>query len=41
MTAEKSLPLPELWLYPVRFFTVLAVLLWLSRPIFPFESRAR
>ena len=32
MAVEKYLPLPSSWLYPTRFFTVLAVLLVCSRP---------
>jgi CAAX prenyl protease-like protein len=37
MAVEKTLPLPELWLYPIRFFAALAVVLWLSRPYLSFR----
>jgi CAAX prenyl protease-like protein len=38
MAVEKTLPLPAVWLYPLRFFTVLAVLLWFSRPYLSFRA---
>ena len=38
MAVEKTLPLPAVWLYPIRFFTVLAVLLWFSRPYLSFHA---
>jgi CAAX prenyl protease-like protein len=38
MAVEKALQLPAVWLYPIRFFTVLGVLLWLSRPCLSFRA---
>src|ERR1017187_4130156 len=38
MAVGETLPLPAVWLYPIRFFAVLAVLLWLSRPYLSFRA---
>ncbi len=38
MAVEHTLPLPGVWLYPIRFFSVLAVLVWFSRPYLSFRT---
>ena len=38
MALEKTLSLPAAWLYPIRFFVVLGVLLCLSRPYLSFRT---
>jgi len=38
MAVEKTLSLPAVWLYPIRFFAVLALLLCFSRPYLSFRA---
>ncbi len=40
MTVERSVGLPAAWFYPIRFFTILVLLVTVSRPAISFRASA-